>query len=107
MSIHHDTPAPTLEEIWGLFRETDRLMKQYAQEAERRAQELDRKFQETERIVQETNKAIGRLGNRLGDFVEGFVAPAAARLFQERGRGQWSKPKYREKESEAGLGGAN
>ena len=31
------------------------------------------------------NEAIGRLGNRLGDFVEEMVRPAAVRLFREQG----------------------
>ncbi len=35
-------PAPTLEDIWRLFRETDRKF-----------QETDRKFQETDRKIQE------------------------------------------------------
>ena len=30
-------------------------------------------------------RAIGRLGNRLGEFVEEMVRPAAVRLFQDRG----------------------
>jgi hypothetical protein len=74
----HDTPAPTLEDIWRLFRETDRkfqeterLLKEQAQEARLRAKEVDKK--------------IGELGNRLGDFVEGLIKPSVVRLFQERG----------------------
>jgi hypothetical protein len=71
---------PTLEDVWRLFQETDRKF-----------QETDRKFQETDRMIKETgieidkvSKAIGRLGNRLGDFIEDAVRPAAARLFRER-----------------------
>jgi len=88
----HTDPAPTLDEIWRLFKETDRkfqetdrkfqetdrLLKELAQEAERRSQETDRNFRET-------YKKIGELGNRLGEFVEGFIKPAVIRLFQERG----------------------
>lgn len=59
-----------------------------SQEADRRSQEADRRLQETERMFKEqaqiTDKKLGELGNRLGEFVEGFVAPAAVRLFQER-----------------------
>jgi hypothetical protein len=90
----------TLEEVWALFKETDRKF-----------QETDRKFQETERIIKETAlanaqeaekrsqeaekrtkelektlyKKIGELGDRLGDFAEGFVRPAVVKLFRERG----------------------
>jgi hypothetical protein len=69
---------------------------QRSQEAEQRFQENERRFQETERFLkalsQETDRkikevttSIGRLGNKLGDFVEEMVRPAAVRLFQERG----------------------
>ncbi len=82
------------------FQETERLIKQQSQETDRKfqeterlikqqSQETDRKFQETERLMkqqsQDTNKKIGKLGNRLGDFIEEMVRPGAVRLFQERG----------------------
>ncbi|MBF0378641.1 MAG: hypothetical protein HQK72_14355 [Desulfamplus sp.] len=74
------------------FQETERLMKQQSQETDRKFQDTDRKFQETDKKFQETDKKfdktdilIGRLGNRLGDFVEGMVKPSAVRIFQERG----------------------
>jgi hypothetical protein len=107
------TSQPTLDDIWRLFQETDRLIKAQAQEAERRAQEadrraqeadrraqeIDRRFQETERLAQETerrfqetdrqiqqvNRQIGRLGGAWGRFVEDLVAPACEQLFIERG----------------------
>ncbi|MGD9730822.1 MAG: DUF3782 domain-containing protein [Desulfamplus sp.] len=47
--------------------------------------ETERRFQETERRFQETDRLIGRLGSRLGDFVEEMVRPGAVRLFRERG----------------------
>ncbi len=78
------------------FQETDRKF----QETDRKFQETDRKFQETERLLkqqsqdtdrrmaklsEEVNQKIGRLGGRLGDFVEELIKPAVVRLFQERG----------------------
>ncbi|MBF0231393.1 MAG: DUF3782 domain-containing protein [Desulfamplus sp.] len=60
------------------FQETERLMKQ-------QSQETDRKFQETDRKFKETDKQIGKLGNRLGEFIEEMVRPGAVRLFRERG----------------------
>lgn len=83
------------EEVWEMFhevarrfQETDRQMK----ETDRRMQETDRQLKETDRLVKETDRkikevtqSIGRLGNRLGEFVEEMVRPAVVRLFQERG----------------------
>ncbi|OBU78094.1 hypothetical protein [Cylindrospermopsis raciborskii] len=84
--------------------ETERLLREQSQETERflreQSQETDRKFQETERLLREqsqeterllreeskrVNNQIGQLGNRLGEFVESQVRPAAVKLFQERG----------------------
>ncbi|MDG4596532.1 MAG: DUF3782 domain-containing protein [Candidatus Contendobacter sp.] len=107
------TVQPTFDDIWRLFQETrlqfqetrlqfqetrlqfqetERFLKEQAQETDRRFQETDRRFQETDRRSQETDRKIkevtmniGRLGNKLGDFVEEMVRPAAVRLFQERG----------------------
>lgn len=124
--------ATTYEEVWALFRETDRKFQESRVEADRRFQETDRKFQETDHKFQETDRkfqeterflkeqsqetarllreqsqeterflkaqsqetdrkikavtaAIGELGNRLGEFVEGFVRPAVVQLFRARG----------------------
>ena len=76
------------EEVWEILRklalsseETERRM----QETDRRMQETDLQMKETDRKLKEVTKAIGRLGNRLGEFVEEMVRPAAVRLFQQRG----------------------
>lgn len=127
---------PTLEDIWQLFKESDRqlqelrkendrrfqenerrfqenerwlkehsqeterLIKEQSQETERlikeQSQETDRKFQETDKFLKELGKEtdrkiqavsiqIGHLTNRLGEFVEEMVRPAAVRLFKDRG----------------------
>ncbi|MBK1736181.1 DUF3782 domain-containing protein [Halorhodospira abdelmalekii] len=94
---------PTLEDVWRLFQESDRLMKESRQEADRRFreterlmkesreeterqfQETERQFQETDRILKQLSKNLGDLGNRLGEFVEHQVAPAVVRLFREKG----------------------
>ncbi len=90
----------TLDEVWALFRETsaqlketDRIMKENAQAAEKRLQALDQMMKEnalaaekrSQRLEKELNKRIGELGDRLGDFAEGFVRPAVVKLFRERG----------------------
>jgi hypothetical protein len=71
------------------FQETERLLKEESQETERRFQETDRRFQETERILkqqsQKTDEQIGKLGNRLGEFVEWQIRPSAVALFKARG----------------------
>ncbi len=73
--------APTYDDILRLFQETDRKF----QETDRKFQETDRKFQQTDLKIKAVSESIGRLGNRLGDFVEEMVRPAAVRLFREQG----------------------
>ena len=100
---------PTLADVWMLFKETDkkfqdteRFIKDLSvsqKDTDRKFQDTDRKFQdterlikdlsvshkETERLVMEVSRNVGDLNNRLGEFVEHKVRPAAVRLFQERG----------------------
>ena len=79
------TTKPTYEDILRLFQETDRKFKEYAEESRERAKEIDRQFKETDRKIKDVSTSLGRLGNRLGDFIEDAVRPAAVRLFRERG----------------------
>lgn len=83
--------------------ETERILKEQSLETEKRFQETEKLFQETERRFQETerilkeqsqktdrqikqvNEQIGKLGNRLGEFVEWQVRPSAVALFRDRG----------------------
>jgi hypothetical protein len=80
--------------------ETERVLKESSQETERRlqetervlkesGQETERRLQETERLLRESSQRVdaqmGKWGNRLGEFVEWQVRPAAVKLFQERG----------------------
>jgi hypothetical protein len=67
-------PMPTFEDMIRLFQET-RLS----------IQELSASQKQTEKEIKAVNASIGRLSNRLGEFVEEAVRPAAVRLFQERG----------------------
>ncbi len=76
-----DTNQPTYNDILRLFQETDRKFR----ETDLKFQKTGRKFQETQREIKLVSESIGRLGNRLGDFVEEMVRPAVVRLFQERG----------------------
>ncbi|MFO7145084.1 hypothetical protein B9T16_28350 [Arthrospira sp. PCC 8006] len=71
------------------FRETDRRFEETKQLLQRQSEESDRRFRETERIIKQQNEKLnqelGKLGNRLGEFVEWQVRPAVVQLFQKRG----------------------
>lgn len=82
-------PAPTFQDVWRMFQETDlrfketeRLMKERSAETERQMKE---RFAETDLVIEKLTKNLGNLGNRLGEFVEEMVKPGLVRLFQERG----------------------
>jgi hypothetical protein len=79
------SPAPTFEDVWRMFQETDRKFQETDRLLKTQSQETDRKFQETDRKIQEVTQNLGRLGNRLGDFVEELVKPGLVRVFQGRG----------------------
>jgi hypothetical protein len=69
------------EEVWEVLRK----LALSSEETDRKMQETAVQMQETDRKLKEVTKAIGRLGNRLGEFVEEMVRPAVVRLFQQRG----------------------
>ncbi|MEO5355111.1 MAG: hypothetical protein H7835_18140 [Magnetococcus sp. XQGC-1] len=82
------TKAVTFDDVWKMFQETAAQMRETDrkfQETDRKFQETDRKFQETDRKIDRVATQIDRLGGRLGEFVEGLVAPACDTLFAERG----------------------
>jgi hypothetical protein len=68
----------TYEEILNLFRETDRKF----QDTERLLKE---RSQETDRKIERMADTVKKLSDRLGDYIEDAVRPAAVRLFRERG----------------------
>ncbi len=85
-----------IEKLTQESRETERLLKDQAKEADARSKEASERTKETERFlkeqsaatdqkIKEVTKQIGDLGNRFGEWVEDLVAPAAVRLFVERG----------------------
>ena len=81
--------VPSYDDILRLFQETalrfeetDRMLKESIKQTDERFKETAR---EIKAVNDATNKSIGRLTNRLGQFVEEAVRPAAVRLFQERG----------------------
>ena len=86
------TNSLSYDDILKLFQETDRKFQETSlliKELFISQKETDREFremsQETNREIRAVNESIGRLGNRLGQFVEEAVRPAAVKLFRERG----------------------
>jgi hypothetical protein len=87
------------DEIWAILRENSLQMgvlreshKEFKEQFEAAKKETDRILKdlqvtqkETSREIKEVNKSVGRLTNRLGEFVEEAVRPSAVRLFRERG----------------------
>jgi hypothetical protein len=78
-------PMPTFEDMIRLFQETRLSIQETDNVIKQIAKETDERFKETSREIKAVNASIGRLSNRLGEFVEEAVRPAAVRLFQERG----------------------
>ena len=84
---------PTLDDVWRLFQETDRLIKESAQETDRKFQETERLMKEaaleTDRKFKETDKGLKDLkdlftsqwGRLMEALVEGDLVP----LLTQRG----------------------
>jgi hypothetical protein len=70
------------------FQDTDRKFQKTDlefQDIKLMFQETDRKFQVTNQEIKAVTASVGRLSNRLGEFVEEAVRPAAVRLFKQCG----------------------
>jgi hypothetical protein len=66
----------TFEDVWAMFQETDRQIK------EMRA-ETDRLMKETAQQMKETDRKIGKLGNSLGDVIEHLMSPKLHEKFKK------------------------
>ena len=81
--------ATTADEVWQLLGELIQAQKETERLLNEQREETNRRFQETERLLKEQSQRVdqqlGQLTNRLGEFVESQVRPAAVRLFRERG----------------------
>jgi hypothetical protein len=83
------------DEIWAILKgisETNKELSKAHQEFKEEQKALQAAQVETDRIlnklsadVKEVSRSVGRLSNRLGEFVEEAVRPSAVRLFRERG----------------------
>ncbi|XUE25558.1 hypothetical protein ACOKW7_10695, partial [Limnospira platensis CENA597] len=81
MTTNADDVWRLLGELIEAQKETERLLKEQSQESDSRSETLrERRFRETERIIKQQNEKLnqelGKLGNRLGEFVEWQVRPA-------------------------------
>ncbi|MDG4549033.1 MAG: DUF3782 domain-containing protein [Candidatus Contendobacter sp.] len=74
----------SLDDIWALFQETDRLLREQSRETDRKFQETDRKFQETDRMIKALGQQIGGLGNKFGSFTEGLALPSMQKILRQR-----------------------
>ncbi|WP_017294630.1 hypothetical protein [Geminocystis herdmanii] len=82
----------TADDVWRLLaeliesqKETDRRLQETERLLKQQSLESDKRRQETDRQIQQVNEQIGKLGNRLGEFVEWQIRPACVRLFKEKG----------------------
>ncbi len=73
-----------IQEIWALFRETDRKIKAMSEESERRSRELDERFKATDRKI---DKVAGMFDTQWGKLMESLAEGGVLKLFQERGIG--------------------
>ena len=83
----------TFKNVWLMFQETDRLMKEQSKETERIMKETDRlmkeQSKETDRKIQETteniNKMRGHFDKQFGKLVEALIQHSTINLFKEAG----------------------
>jgi hypothetical protein len=80
--------ATTADEVWQLLGELVQAQKETERLLNEQREEIDRRFQETERLLKEQSQRVDQqlrqLTNRLGEFVESQVRPAAVHLFRKR-----------------------
>jgi len=71
----------SIEEIWQLFKETDKRINQ--------------RSKETDRQLKELSKQIGGLGNKFGGFTEGMAFPSMQRILTEQFKMEFVSPRVR------------
>jgi hypothetical protein len=80
----------TFEDVWAMFRETDRKLQETGRFIKELTEKTDREMKEmtakTDRQIREmtarTDKQIGELGNRFGELAEHLVTPNIAEKFR-------------------------
>lgn len=76
---------PSYDDILNLIHETNHAIKATHENLIISQKEVEIRTKEIDRKIKAMTDSFGKLGNRLGEFVEDAVRPAAVRLFQERG----------------------
>ncbi len=71
----------TFKELSEDRKVTERILKELSEDRK----ETDRELKALSRQVKSVSTSVGRLSNRLGEFVEEAVRPSAVRLFRARG----------------------
>lgn len=75
----------TIDDIFDLFRESERQRQEQQQITEREMAELRKTVDRTSQQIEQTNKQIGGITSRWGEFVENLVRPVAVKLFRAKG----------------------
>ena len=75
------TEGMTFEKVWAMFQETDRKIKENAEQQK----ETDRIVKENARQQKETDRLIGKLSNSFGELAEHLVAPGIVDKFNAIG----------------------
>ena len=90
---------PSLETVWAILQETDRLVKETAelqrQNAEKQEKALDKQekaldkqekaLEEQKKRAEQLDKQLGKLGDRFGEMIEYMVMPNLVKKFRELG----------------------
>jgi hypothetical protein len=65
----------TFEKVWAMFQAADKRLQETERLMKEQAEETDRRMKETDRRMKETDRRIGELSNRFGELAEHLVAP--------------------------------
>ncbi|MCL2294463.1 MAG: hypothetical protein FWC36_06340 [Spirochaetes bacterium] len=87
MASNHKSAQQTLtaEDVWAMFRETDRQMKESAKEIREQMKETDRQMKEAAKRIKELSEQMGGLHNKFGELAEHLVAPGIVERFNNLG----------------------
>ena len=76
-----------IEEIWELFKETDKRFKETDKKMERMSADLDKRFRETDRNLSRLERLFT---GQWGKLMEALFEAGITKLFQERGIEVWN-----------------
>jgi len=77
---------PSFETVWAALQETDRIVRENAQQQAERQKETDRIIKENAREMKERDRRLDeKLGDRFGEMIEYMVMPGLVKKFRELG----------------------